>query len=70
MDIYTKPGEKVRFTNPEAGYQGDIETVKKHLQVGETYTVMDVEVEDWDSRVTFVETGSDVSFNTVHFENE
>jgi len=39
MDIYAQPGNKVRFTNPNAGYPRDQEIAKKHLKLGKNYTV-------------------------------
>lgn len=68
MDLDTKPGEKILFDKPHSGYEYDTEHAKKHLVIGDTYTVERVEVADSSSEVFFKEV-PDVGFNTVHFQN-
>ncbi|QQG45964.1 MAG: hypothetical protein HYY55_03210 [Candidatus Niyogibacteria bacterium] len=68
MDLDTKPGEKVLFDKPNSGYEHDSATARKHLNIGDTYTVERVEVADWSSEV-FLKEVPDVGFNTTHFQN-
>ncbi len=68
MDILSKPGTKVSFHNPNAGYAGDIKKAAEHLELGEVYTVKMIRIEAWISYVWFEEI-PDVSFNTVMFEH-
>jgi hypothetical protein len=66
MDIYSKPGTKVRFTG-EGGYEHQNAYAKSFLNVGKTYTVAETEVGDWHTDVTLEEYPG-LQFNSVLFE--
>jgi hypothetical protein len=68
MNIYAPSGSKVVYAYPENGYPSDQEKASKYLKIGETYTVKNVDVYDWRSRVTLVEVPEQY-FNTVLFED-
>ena len=67
MDIYSKLGTKVRFENPDAGYEPDRDLAKKHLSFGGTYTVKHIDIKGFSSRVTLDEFPG-IRFNTVLFD--
>jgi len=69
MNIYAKHGAKVVFAYPDNGYDHDIETAKKHLVVGKTYTIDHTDVYDWHTDVWLIEVPG-VRFNSVHFQDE
>ena len=62
-------GTKVVYTRENAGYDSDQKKCKKHLKLGETYTVLDSATRSWSSEVCFEEVRG-VIFNTVHFEKK
>ena len=66
MDIYAKPGTKVRYTGI-GGYDSDKEYAKMHLEVGAIVTVKEIDVGNFTSYVEFEETPG-CAFNTVMFE--
>ncbi len=66
MDITSPKGTKVRFSYPKNGYDSDQATAKKHLTVGQVYTVDHTVVHDWHTEV-FLQEKPGVSFNHVHF---
>lgn len=66
MGLDTPVGAKVRFTG-YGGWKISQEYARKHLQVGERYTVANIEVGDWSSTVEFEEVPGH-RFNTVMFE--
>ena len=68
MDIYSEPGTKVIFENPDNGWSHDQEKAKAHLTVGEMYTVQITEVHSSHSHVILKEFPG-IKFNTVMFEN-
>ncbi len=66
MDIYTKPGKKVKFLNKN-GYDWQKEEAAKVLNTEDEYTVVDIDIGGWMSDV-YLE-GFPHPFNTVMFEN-
>src|SRR5690606_10525551 len=68
MNIYSKPGTKIRFDHENAGYPGDGERAKKYIKVGEIYTVEKIDIGQSCSRVILKEVPN-VEFNTVLFSN-
>ncbi len=68
MNIYTLSGKKVRCVNLSGGYNYHQELAKKHLVVGEEYTVDYTDVGSWHTDV-FLTEFPDVAFNSVFFEN-
>lgn len=66
MNVHAKNGDKVKFTNPKAGYDSDIEKTKKYLKLGEVYTIEKTEVDSWFTHVWLKEI-PEVYFNSVHF---
>ncbi len=67
MDIYAKPGTKVKFTNPDAGYEHDQLVARENLKVGNTYTILEIHVGGFHTNVFLREVPS-VPFNSVMFE--
>ena len=67
MNIYAETGDKVVFSNPNAGYNGDQEMCKKYLEVGKVYTVEFTEVYSCSTDVCLEEVPG-ISFNSVMFE--
>lgn len=67
MDLETKPAERVRFIG-HGGYEWQQQEARKHLKVGETYTVESMDVGDWSSSVSLAEYPGK-QFNSVMFEN-
>lgn len=68
MDVYSKPGSKVRFANPDSGRDYDIKLAKKELKVGQIYTIDYTDVGSWHTDVYLVEKPG-IPFNSVHFAN-
>lgn len=66
MDIYAKPGTKVRFTGL-GGYDTQQANARKYINVGDILTVKKIEVGSWSSSVCFEEWPHN-NFNTVMFE--
>jgi hypothetical protein len=46
IDIYSRPGTKVRYANPNAGYPGETRKAKEHLDPEKVYTVHHTDVYD------------------------
>jgi len=67
IDIYSEPGKKIKFANPDAGYEPDRECAKKNLVLDREYTVDFVEISSFHSRVTLREIRG-IRFNTVMFD--
>ena len=68
MNIYARPGDKVRYANPTAGYPFDQERCRQLLTLGETYTVAFTEVEQCSTSVGLKELAGE-RFNSVMFED-
>ena len=68
MNIYAKSGDKVVFSYPDNGYDGDREDGKKYLEVGRTYTVVATEIHNWNTDV-WLEEVPNVRFNSVLFSD-
>lgn len=68
MDIYSKPGTKVRLIN-DTNYQcGGPERVKRFLNPVQVYTVAKINISAWHSVVYLKEIGLQWGFNTCCFE--
>lgn len=68
MDMLSAPmGTKIIFSDPDAGYQSDMDTVKKHLFVGNEYTLCDRDIHGSITEIWISEVPG-VSFNSVHFK--
>jgi len=65
MDIYSKPGTKIRFRNC-GGYPAEAELAAKVLNITDTYTVESIDVHSSISYVRLYEFPNE-SFNTVMF---
>ena len=63
-----RPGSKIKYTHPYWGMCADIKKAKAMLEEGKEYTVKQMEVGDWFSRVWLEELPNE-AFNTVHFES-
>lgn len=66
MDIHAEPGTKVKFTG-ENGYDNDRHVAFSHMDVGDVFTVKDIDIGNWISHVEFEELPG-IRFNTVMFE--
>lgn len=66
MDIYAKPGTKVRYTG-EGGYDNDKHFANSHFKVGDVLTVKNIKVGNFMSYAEFEEHPGR-NFNTVMFE--
>ena len=66
MDIHTPKGSLVVFTG-NGGYDAENRRARQELIVGKMYTVVDIEIGGWSSRVALKEV--DGKWNTVMFEN-
>lgn len=66
MDIYAKPGSKIRFSGKN-GHDHEQEYARTVLTVGKEYIVEGVEVGGWSSTVRLV--GHEQGFNTVMFDD-
>lgn len=70
MNLKSRHGSKVILAHLEGyGISYDNEKIRKHLKLNETYTIDDLEVDDWHSRVSLKEIPNEW-FNTIFFENE
>lgn len=67
MDIYAKPGSKVKFTG-RGGLASDRLFASTYLRIGQEYTVESVNAGNWSSAVILKEIPGK-SFNTVMFED-
>lgn len=67
MNIWAGKGDKVRFVNPNAGSDHDIERAKLFLTLGEEYEVDFIEVQSSSSDM-FIK-GFPQRFNPVMFED-
>lgn len=65
MDIYARPGTKVRFTG-YGGYDSQQANAREHLMVDAVYHVQSTEVGSWSSTVRLQEVAGH-DFNTVMF---
>ena len=69
MGIYTSRGARVEFSDAEAGYPHDQETLKKNkLKLGGVYTVDEVIVYGFSSTL-YLKEFPGIPFNTVNFSN-
>jgi hypothetical protein len=59
-------GDRIRFTNPDAGWYHDIATSKEAgLIVGQVYVISKIEVHSWHTKVWLENFGG--PFNSVQF---
>lgn len=65
MDIYSKPGTKVRFTG-YGGYEYQQEFARRFLDIDGIYTVEDTDVQAWHTDV-FLRERPKKGFNSVMF---
>lgn len=68
MNIYAKNGDKIVFSNPDAGYKPHQTTAKEHLESGGIYTVEKTLVSNWHTDV-YVKELPGIAFNSVLFED-
>lgn len=68
MDIYSRRGSKVIFDRPDKGPASDSETARKHLVVGETYTVAFTHIGDSGTDV-YLQEVEGVHFNSLLFSD-
>jgi hypothetical protein len=68
MNIHAKPGAKVVFSNPKAGYPSDQKLAKEHLEVGKTYTVSVTDVDQSRTNV-YLKEFPEIAFNSVLFSD-
>lgn len=69
MDIMSAPGSKVVFQWPKNGYDGDIETAKKHgLKKGREYAIESISAGGFYTSVKLVGIPC-ARFNSVQFRN-
>lgn len=69
MDIFdVKPGARVVFANPDAGYPSDILLADDRLELGRVYTVERTAVDGFETRVWLREVPN-ASFNSVSFDD-
>jgi hypothetical protein len=68
MNIYALEGHKVKYSTFNAGYIGEREIVKKHLILGDEYTIEDTYVHNSYTDV-FLKEIPNVRFNSVFFED-
>lgn len=66
------PGDRMRYASEASDCQvnwGNNDDPREHLTLGETYTVSDVDVRSWHTKLSFVECPGK-RFNSVNFEAE
>ena len=68
MNIYSPPGTKIVYNNPEAGYDHDQQQCSKLLQIGNIYTVAGISVYSYASDL-YLKEFPGIIFNTVMFDN-
>lgn len=67
MNVRARPGTKVRFSRPDAGYLPDQERAAKHLKLGQVYSVESTKVGGSHTTVYLQELPG-IGLNSVHFE--
>jgi hypothetical protein len=68
MNIWTKKGSKIRFTNPNVGYDYDIKNAKKYLKLKKYYIIKRISVGQSRTEVE-LEGIPDIRFNAIMFSN-
>ena len=68
MDIYSKPGSVIKYSNPDNGPKMDQDLAAKYLILGEEYIVYKTEVFNFHTKVYLIDF-PDIEFNSVLFEN-
>ncbi len=68
MNIYALNGHKVKCSTFQAGHDFQKEEVKKHLKIGDTYTIERTVVHSSSTSVVLQEFPN-ISFNSVFFED-
>ena len=69
MDVRSKSGDKIIFSNPTAGMKFDQDLASEYLKIGETYTIAKINIQNWRTGVWLTEITGVQSFNSVMFEN-
>lgn len=69
MSMHTKPGDSIVYANPTSGHSWDQRLAKKHLQLGGTYIVKEVIMEDFSTKVILDGLQGEI-FNSVMFDDE
>ena len=64
--LRSQVGDKLVFVNPNGGYPGECVNAKKHLKVGQAYTVSEIHVGQSHTSIYF-ESDRWISFNSCHF---
>ncbi|MCH6198612.1 hypothetical protein MMU07_03405 [Aquiflexum sp. LQ15W] len=67
MDIYTPPGQKVRYINRH-GHDSEREFANLHLQEGAVYTLLRSKLFKFRTEI-YLEEFPEMPFNSVMFEN-
>ena len=69
MNIYALKGHKVKCSILKGGYKHHEETANIYLSIGNTYTVENIDVEDWHTDV-YLQEFPGIAFNSIFFEDE
>lgn len=70
MNIFAIKGDKIKFSNPNYGYEDDRKQADKLLKIGKVYTVERVEIGEVKSVVYLKEFPLETrGFNTVQFSD-
>ena len=69
LPIDAPRGTKAVYANPDGGYDPQTALGRKHLTLGETYTVEHTEIHDWHTDV-FLEERPGIGFNSALFDTE
>ncbi len=68
MNIHAQTGDKVICSTFDAGYPLEQEHAKKHLVIGQQYTVDYTVIHDWSTDV-YLQELPEIRFNSVFFED-
>lgn len=69
MSLLSEPGEKIVFSFPNNGYEGDRNQAKRCLVEGQTYTIQRIEMHGSHTDVYLKELPDEEGFNSVLFSN-
>jgi len=65
--IDLKAGDKIKYTNPEAGYKMDSDLGKEYLTLNTEYTINTIEINSCQTSITLKEIDKVIEFNSVLF---
>lgn len=68
MNIFSIKGHKVKCVNHDSGYDYEQKTARKHLVIGQEYTIEKTNVEGWYTNV-YLQEFPDIIFNSTFFED-